>query len=93
MVKAATATANEDKTTEELTKDALSEVEDPEVSEAEADPDPEEITPAIKDNSMVTVSTGKGGRRRMTMTDYNAMLSKQAADAAESSGSDGGSDD
>jgi len=75
------------KTPDELTEEALAESKDPEAPETEDDPEAEEVTPALVDKSMVTVSSGKGGRRRMPMCDY---LAEQAA-AAEVEEDDGDS--
>jgi hypothetical protein len=79
---AATAVA-ETKTPDELTEDALADVADPEEPETEEEPEAEEVTPALKDTSMVTISSGKGGRRRMRMCDYQAEQAAEAAAAEE----------
>lgn len=71
------------KTTDELTEDALDESKDPEAPEQESEPEAEEVTPAVKDNSMVTVASGKGGRRRMTMSAYKAMQEAEAVEAED----------
>lgn len=60
-------------TPEELTKTALAESKKPEKAAKKAKPEAEEAPPALVDKSMVTVSSSKGGRVRMTMAAYKAM--------------------
>lgn len=71
--------AAEAKTPDELTEDAMAEAADPEEPEAEPEPEQEEVTPALRDTSLVTRS-GVNGRVTKRACDWE---DEAAAAAAE----------
>lgn len=80
------------KTTDELTEDAMAEVADPEEPEAEAEPEQEAVTPALRDTSLMTRS-GIKGRVTKRVCDWEAEDAAKAAAKAEPEDEDEDEDD